>query len=132
MQEASDSLALGILQHLKSKYQTASATTVVDVRHDIFNYIFKGKGRPSRKRGCILLDKEDFKRCKFFRECTDWDRYIDNLGEGTRILFPVRAKPFLSWGPKTHRLVNEKIVAKPRYHSEKVSLNFNKASVTIV
>ena len=72
-------------------------------------------------------------RCTFFnKECNDWDEYIDSLGDGTRISFPVRAKPFLTWGPKTHKLVNGKIVSKPRYHLEKVSLNFNKMPVTIV
>ena len=124
-------LALGILQHLKSKHQTGSATTVIDVQH-VFNYIFKGKGKPSKKAGCILLDKEDFHRCKFFKECDDWDQYIDSLGDGTRIMFPVRVKPFLTWGPKTHKLVNGKTVSKPRYHLQKVSLNFNKMPVTIM
>ncbi|XP_068694147.1 uncharacterized protein [Montipora foliosa] len=132
IQEASDSLAFAILQHLKSKHQTASANTVVEIGHDIFNYIFKGKGRPSRKAGCILLDKEDFSRCKFYKECNDWDQYIDSLVDGTKILFPVRAKTFLSWAPKTHVVSNGKTVPKPRYHLQKVSLSFNKTAVSFV
>ena len=98
---------------------------MVNVRHDVFKYIFKGKGSPSKKAGCVLLSKDDFSRCNFFnKECNDWDEYIDSLGDGTRISFPVRAKPFLTWGPKTHKLVNGKIVSKPRYHLEKVSLKW--------
>lgn len=46
---------------------------MVEIGYDIFNYIFKGKGRFSRKVGCILLDKEDFSRCKFYKECNDWN-----------------------------------------------------------
>ena len=62
IKEGSDLLAVPILQHLKGKHQTASPTTVIEIRHDVFNYIFRGQGRPSTKSGCILLEKNDFTR----------------------------------------------------------------------
>lgn len=72
IQEASDVLAVGILQHLKSKHQPGSATTA-NVQHYVFNYIFKGKGSSSKKAGCILLNKYDFTRCNFLsKEYNDW------------------------------------------------------------
>ena len=54
------------------------------------------------------------------------------LGDRTKILFLVRAKTFLSWAPKTHVVANGKIVPKPRNHLQKVSLSFNKTSVSVV
>lgn len=132
IKEGSDLLAVAILQHLKSKHQTASATTVVEIRHDVFNYIFRGRGRPSTKSGCILLEKNNFNRCSFLKECPDWDTYIDNLGDGTQVVFPIRAKPFVSLRPQTHKLVEGKLVLKPRYHLKKVSLCFNKCSIAVL
>jgi hypothetical protein len=132
IQKVSDALGLAILQHLKRMHQVASATVVLDMRHDVFQYIFKGKGKPSTRSRCILLERNYFSRCTFYKECEDWDMYVDHLGDGTRVVFPIRAKLFVSWGPKTHKLVDGKVVPKPRYHQEKLSLNFNKCSITIV
>ena len=73
----------------------------MDIRHDVFNYTFRGRGRPNIRSGCILLEKNDFNRCSFFKECPNWDTYIDNLGDGTHVVFPIRAKPFVSLGPQT-------------------------------
>lgn len=47
-------------------------------------------------------------------------------------LFPMRAKTFLSYPPKTHVVANENIVPKPRYHLQKVSLSFSETSVSVV
>lgn len=94
-------LAVAILQHPKSKHQRASATTVVEIRQDVFNYTFRKQGRPSTKSGCILLEKNDLNHYSFFKECPDWDTYIDNLGDGTQVVFPISAKPFVSLGPQT-------------------------------
>ena len=127
IQKVSDALGLAILQYLKIRHQVASATVVLDMRHDVFQYIFKGKGKPSTRSRCILLERNDFSRCTFYKECEDWDMYVDHLGDGTRVVFPIRAKSFVSWGPKTHKLVDGKVVPKPRYHQEKLSLNFNKS-----
>ena len=79
-----------------------------------------------------MLDKEDFSECKFYKKCNDWDQFIDSFGDGTNLLFPVRAKTFLSYPPKTHVVANENIVPKPRYHLQKVSLSFSETSVSVV
>lgn len=129
--EGSDAIALAILQHLKSKHQTSSAITVIDMKHDVFRYLFRGKGRTSSKAGCTLLEREDFHRCKFFNT-NDWDTYIDNLGDGAKVMFPIRVKPYLSWGPKTYSLAEGKIIPKPRYHLEKVSITFTKTACTLM
>ena len=84
IQEASDALALAILQHLKKRHQMGLATVTSNVRHDVFRYLFKGKGQPSQKRGCILLNKDDFKCCFLYKDCEDWDKYVDALGDGKK------------------------------------------------
>ena len=71
IKEGSDLLAIAILQHLKSKHQTASPTTVIEMRHYVFNHIFREREQPSSKSGCILLEKNDYNRCSFFEECSD-------------------------------------------------------------
>lgn len=120
LKEGSDLLVVAILQHRKSKHQTASATTVMEIRHDVFNYIFRGGGRPSTKSGCILSEKNDFNCCSFFKECNDWNIYTGNLGDGTQVVFPIRTKALVSLAPQTHKLVEGKLVPKPRYHLEKI------------
>lgn len=92
----------------------------MEIRHDVFNYIFRGRGRPSTKSGCILSEKNDSNRCSFFKECNDWNIYTDNLGDGTQVVFPIRATALVSLAPQTHKLVEGKLVPKPRYHLEKI------------
>ncbi|XP_020601471.1 M-phase phosphoprotein 8-like isoform X2 [Orbicella faveolata] len=103
-----------------------------EVEENLNKTAIRGRGRPSTKSGCTLLEKTDFNRCSFLKECPDWDSYIDNLGDGTQVIFPIRAKPFVSLGPQTHKLVEGKLVPKPRYHLEKVSLSFNKRSIAVL
>ena len=64
----------GVLKyvHKNNEYGKGKLLIRLNLFYSFFyNYIFKGKGKPSKKAGCILLDKEDFHRCEFFKECDD-------------------------------------------------------------
>ena len=84
------------------------------MRHYVFNHIFREREQPSTKSGCILLEKNDYNRCSFFKEFSDWDTCVDNLEDSTQVVFPIRAKRFVSLGPRTHKHVEGKLVAKTR------------------
>ena len=128
LQEGTEALALGILQHTKAKQGHADAPTTIEMRHDVFNYLFKGKGKQSGRRGHQEFEKNDFCRCRF---PDGWDIYIDKLGDGQRVVFPIRARKFLSWGPTTYHLVNGSLAPKPRYYQEKVSICFSTSAHSI-
>ena len=116
--EGCKALGLGILHHVKLKHGHANAPTVIEMMHDIFDYFFNGKGRPGKRKGY----KEDFSKCDL---PAYWDVYTDRLGDGQKVDFPVIVRKFLSWGPKSHHLVNGSLVPKPRIYQEKVSICFN-------
>lgn len=66
--------------------------------------------------------------CKFPE---GWDTYVDKLGDGHKIIFPIYVRKFLSWGPKTYHLVNGALALKPRYYQEKVSICFSTSQLTV-
>ena len=47
---------------------------VLDFEHDCFRYLFNGKGRQSRDNKFILLEKDDFIKCRFM---DNWDIVLE-------------------------------------------------------
>lgn len=90
-----DALHAAILENLASKSMSA---TVIPFRHDVFQYLFRGKGKKSQDLENLLLEKQDFSRCSFPR---DWDKLLDKLGDGIKVDFPIKARIFISRSPKT-------------------------------
>ena len=113
------------MEQLKSK---SVLPTVITFRHDVFNYFFNGKGEKGNKRGFILLNKEDFQICCF---ADHWDRVVDSIGDGVKIDFPIKLRPFLSWSPKKHHLVGGIVVPSPRYRPEKLSISMCKVACSL-
>lgn len=118
-------MACGLLEQLKSR---SVLPTVIPFRHDVFEYFFGGKGEKSNERGAILLNEGDFDACDLPK---DWDNVVDHIGDGLRIDFPVKIRPFLSWSPKTHALVGGTIVPSPRYRPEKISISICKTAFSL-
>ena len=125
IQDATEALHWGILEHLKSKSQLP---TVISFKHTHFNYLFKNKGQKSNDSGHILLEKEDFSRCHFPNQ---WDMIVDMLGDGVKNDFPVKVRLFLSWSPKNHTMTGESVVPLPRYWPEKLSISFCKGACSL-
>ena len=100
------------------------------MRHDVFRNIFKGKGRNSRHVGCQEFSCEDFSRCQV---PIGWDKYIDHLGDGKEVHFPVLAKPFLHSEPKSFtRAANGQMNLLPQYYTEKVKICFSTTAYTVM
>ena len=114
----------GILDHRKSK---SSLPLVIAFRHSTFNFLFKNKGKKSDdSSGSILLEIEDFERCRFPDQ---WHMVVHSIADGVQIYFPVKVRLFLSWSPKTHTVTGEAIVPHPWYRREKMSIYFGNQHV---
>lgn len=121
-----DALHAAILENLASK---SFSPTIIPFRHDVFQYLFRGKGKKSQDRGNLLLEKQDFSRCSL---PIDWDRLIDNLGDGVQVEYPIKARLFISQSPKNHTMSKEKaIISSPRYYIEKLSINCKKQALSL-
>lgn len=75
-----------------------------------------------------MLEKSDFSRCDFPDE---WDQLIDKFGDGVKIEFPVKVRPFISQGPKSHTIKTGEIKESPRYYIEKLSVNCLKQAFSL-
>ena len=112
--------------YIKSKSTTPS---VFPFRHDVFRYFFNGKGKPSIVRNSLLRERNDFNHLHNFPN--NWDKVVDNIGDGLKIVFPIKLRSFLSWGTCTHTFVDGKCIPCPRYRTEKLSIWIRKKSFTL-
>ncbi|XP_027049163.1 uncharacterized protein [Pocillopora verrucosa] len=121
-----DALHAAILENLASK---SLSPTIIPFRHDVFQYLFRGKGKKSQDFGNVLLEKQDFSNCSL---PIDWDRLLDSLGDGTLVEFPIKVRLFMSRSPKNHTVSKEKaIISSPRYFIEKLSINCKKKPLRV-
>ena len=116
---------MAIQENLASK---STLPTVCQFRHDVFNYLFNGKGKRDDGRH-IFLEKEDFSRCTMPNE---WDQVVDMLGDGVKVSFPIKARLFISQSRKTHTPIAGEIEQSPRYFIEKLSIDCMKQPFTLL
>lgn len=106
-----------VLSRLKSKCLDPKVNVNMD--HDVFRFLVKGKGREATNfTGSLLLEKDDFSR--FNMNDYWWYAFNDN-GQGRAVHFPIRAKPVLRWSSKQYISVNECITLAPQKPVETVS-----------
>lgn len=89
-----DALHAVVLENLASK---SMSPTIIPFRHDVFQYLFREKGKKSQDLGNLLWEKQDFSRCSF---PSDWDKLLDSLGDRVKIDFPVKTRLFILRSPK--------------------------------
>jgi hypothetical protein len=116
-----EAIALGILKHLKLRHGNADICTSFDIRQDVYQYLLAGKGTPSERKGWTSMEKDDFSRCNF---PNGWEYVVDHLGDGKKVVFPIRMRHFLSWGPKSYVMASQTLAPAKRYHQEKLSICF--------
>ena len=122
-------LGLGILTHLQSRHGNSDTSSNIEMRHDVFRHLFKNKGIASQRKGWMEDNKEDFSSCIL---PSLWDRFIDHLGDGKKITFPVLARPVLHRGPKTYKKCeNGQFEMLPRYYRETVQICFSTYAYTV-
>ena len=122
-----DALGLGILKHLRMKHGDSDSSTTVEMRMDVFRHIFRGKGRISRRKG--WHEFEDFSLCRLPFQ---WEKWVNHLGDGKKINFPILARSFLHWGPKAFtKNADGQIHLLPRYYCEKLNICFSTSAYTV-
>ena len=66
---------------------------------DVWRYITSGKGRPAEHKGHTMFEKGEFVRFDGLPE--NWSYTLNQLGEGVKVKFPIKAKPIISWSKST-------------------------------
>ena len=112
---------LAIKAKLKSK--CLDPRIVVECEHDVYRYIFNGKGSQSNVPGATMFEKEDFERMML---PDSWFYTLNKHGDGHCVDFPIRIKPILRKSTKDYRLNAGILVESPRYLFEMLSLYMTK------
>lgn len=118
-----DRMRIALLDTLRHKGPAVSVS--LEFRHDVFKFLFKGKGRQAEERNWTLFEENEFARCKL---PSNWGCLYDKHGDGTRIRFPVKMRKFLALSPKAYHRVGTDIVETPRAYIEKISIRFVKVT----
>ena len=93
--EAVSSFKTEIYRSLKSGVNRLCSFNVL-FRTDVFQYLFKGKGKDCPHKLDLFYDLEDFNEAFF---TSGWHAYYDRLGDGCAIDFPLRMHSKLQWSP---------------------------------
>ncbi len=102
-----------------------ACTFTLELRTDVFRYLFKGKGnKPPTRRG-LFYELVDFDS-SFFP--FDWYVVYDKLGNGCRIDFPVRLNSRVNRTTVVYNKIEDgSLVPKPRAFTEMISVNLVKS-----
>ncbi|XP_031551421.1 uncharacterized protein LOC116288732 [Actinia tenebrosa] len=115
-----DGLRRELLEALTHKLPEQTIT--LEFRHDVFKYLFHGKGEKRKEeRNWTIYREEDFLRSQLPK---NWNGIYDRHGDGVKIMFPIKMRTFLGMSPKGFHSSGNKIVEMPRLHTEKLSIKF--------
>ena len=78
-----------VLSLLKSTSVRLQFTETVCIDHNIIRFVFKNKGRASPNDKFMLYDEEDFSN---FGLPQFWNYCLDALGQGVKVLFPIKIR----------------------------------------
>ena len=90
-------LLKAVLGILKKKCHHVPFIATIDMDHDIVRHVFQGKGQESPDCKFMLYEKNDFER---FKMPFYWHYYLDELGQGIVLKFPLGNKTKLSFVEK--------------------------------
>ena len=114
-------MRIEVMLALKHKAPEQKLTLVF--RHDVYGFLFNGKGKPAEQRGWMLFEESDFEKCKL--PPTSFCIH-DQHGDGTKVRFPVKMRTFLGHSPRNFTNKGGEIVELPRSFIEKMSITFIK------
>ena len=122
LQSASASFLQGILSILKSNAVKGTYSTDIRIDHDIIRYGFNGKGKKTADGAAMLYGKNYFTR---FELPPYWYYYLNQLGEGIAVDFPVKVKTVLTYSRKRHMFTSIMQIA-PNFPVEKIVIYVNR------
>ena len=108
-----DRMRVSLLDALRHKGPEQRLT--FEFRHDVYEYLFNGKGRDAKEKNWGLFDENDFSKCKL---PPNWNCIYDKRGDGVKLRFPLKMRKFLQLSPMTYQRVAEDIVEAPRTYIE--------------
>lgn len=97
LEKAADVFTYAILGILKSKAVKATYSVEIAIDHDIIRYIFRGHGTLSGDGISMLYELSDFSR---FCLPSYWYYYLNELGQGSAVRFPLKLKLVLKFSKK--------------------------------
>ena len=111
-----------ILGLLKCKAVRATYSTEILLDHDI-RYLFRGRGKLLGDRISLLYEKEDFSRL-----CLPpfWYYYLNQLGQGVAVKFPIKLKSVLKISRKRFIVSNGALVQATMSPIEKLIITINR------
>lgn len=121
IQECIDRMRIEVMLALKRKGPKQKLTLAF--RHDVYNFLFNGKGKPAEQLGWMLFNETDFIKCKL---PPTWYCIHDQLGDGTKVSFPIKMRKFLGRSPRNFTNEAGEIVKLPCSFIEKTSIKFVK------
>ena len=100
----------------------ATYSTEILLDHDIIRYAFRGRGKLSGDRISMLYEKD------FSRLCLPsfWHYYLNQLGQGVAVNFPVKLKSVLKMSRKRFIVSNGKLGQAPMSPVEKLIITINR------
>ena len=110
-------MRLTLLEALRHKGPEQKVS--LEFQHDVFKYLFSGRGRAATEKNWTLFEETDFYKCKLPNK---WSCIFDNHGDGVMVRFPVKVRKYPTLSPKSHQKVDDKIVELPRAYMEKISI----------
>ena len=125
LQKNVDSFKVGMISKLRSNSRN---NMIIDFGHDCFRYLFNGKGRQSKDKKYILLEKDDFSRCVLGY---NWDIVLDIIGDGVMVKYPIKVRPLLTKSPKRFNIVNGTLQEGRRMLIEILSFDFIRQPVKV-
>jgi hypothetical protein len=120
-EECVDKMRIEVMLALKHKAPEQKLT--LEFRHDVYGFLFNGKGMPAEQRGWMLFEESYFEKCKL---PPSWFCIHDQHGDGTKVRFPVKMRTFLGHSPRNFSNKGGEIVELPRSFIEKMSIKFIK------
>ena len=101
----------------------ATYSTEILLGHDITRYVFGGRGKLSGDGISMLCEKEDF-----VRPCLPlfWHYYLNQLGQGVAVNFPVKLKSMLKMSRNRLIVSNGELGQAPMSPVEKCIITINR------
>ena len=109
------------------KCKSPEQRLIVEFRHDVFKYLFFGKGKACSDKNWKMYEEIEFSKCGF---PANWNIIVDQHGDGIKLSFPVKMRTFLAISPKTYHKVGCEMKEVPRTYIEKLSVKFIKISAS--
>lgn len=101
----------------------ATYSAEIPVDHDILRYIFRGRGTLSGDGISMVYEITDFRR---FCLPSYWYYYLNELGQGIAVSFPLKLKPVLKFSKKRFIFSNGKLKQAPMSPVENVIITVNR------